>query len=75
MVTARETYRARIVCSNPRCGATGEGHWEENENPIRGLDRELLSASKGFSPKKGDTRADPDILCYKCGAIAHHGSN
>lgn len=71
----RETYTARLVCPNPKCGVIGEGRWEENENPIWGLDRELLGASKGFSVRKGDTREDPDLVCDKCRSITHHSSN
>jgi hypothetical protein len=60
-----------ILCSNKRCGQEGVVEWAENENPIDGLDRDLIRISEGFSRRKGDPRRDPDLTCDTCRCVAY----
>ena len=73
----RVRFTSPVEC--PKCGATGRGEWEENENPDpgleRGLGRTLFRMPYGFSRRLGDRRADPALMCEKCGAKAYNGSD
>lgn len=67
----RARFSVSILCSNKRCGQEGDVEWAENENPIDGLDRDLIKISEGFSRRKGDARRDPDLVCDTCRCVAY----
>ena len=63
----RERYSATIKCK--KCGQTGTGEFEENENPVhgRGFDTVIKSVSSGF--KLQLVNGKEAIYCEVCDEI------